>query len=92
MIERNEGTAFNADWIENININYPAVVRAANEFKGRRVLKKEHQAAWLVKAVTLIDLTTLAGDDTYCNVDRFFILGISFQSLKHFIFQYFTDF
>jgi len=34
MIERNEGTAFNADWIENININYPAVVRAANEFKG----------------------------------------------------------
>ena len=73
MIERNEGTSFNADWIDNININYPAVVRASNEFKGRRVLKKEHQAAWLVKAVTLIDLTTLAGDDTYCNVDRFLL-------------------
>lgn len=70
MPERNDGTTFTPDWIENVHINYPAVVRASNDFKGRRALKKEHQAAWLVKAVTLIDLTTLAGDDTYCNVDR----------------------
>jgi deoxyribose-phosphate aldolase len=70
MIERNGGTPYNSKWVDNININYPAVVRAANEFKGRRVLKKEHQAAWLLRAVTVIDLTTLAGDDTSCNVDR----------------------
>ena len=35
-----------------------------------RALKKEHQAGWLLKAVSLIDLTTLAGDDTFCNVHR----------------------
>ena len=75
-VERNDGTPFTAEWIENVHINYPAVVRASNEFKGRRALKKEHQAAWLVKAVTLIDLTTLAGDDTYCNVDRWEIVDV----------------
>ena len=74
MTERNEGTSFNAEWIENVNINTPAVIRSANDFKGRRALKKEHQAAWLMRAVTVIDLTTLAGDDTFCNVDRFTIL------------------
>lgn len=70
MIERNAGTSFTPAWIEDVNINYPAVVRIANELKTRRALKKEHQAAWLLKAATLIDLTTLAGDDTQCNVKR----------------------
>ena len=71
MTERNDGTPFNVNWIEDININTPAVVRSANDLKGRRALKKEHQTAWLMKAVTVIDLTTLAGDDTFCNVDRY---------------------
>ena len=87
MIERNTGTSFKPEWIENVNINYPAVVRAANEFKGRRVLKKEHQAAWLVKAVTLIDLTTLAGDDTFANVHRFTLINTQILCC-YYLFEY----
>jgi deoxyribose-phosphate aldolase len=36
----------------------------------RRTVKKEWQAAWLLRAITCIDLTTLAGDDTPGNVLR----------------------
>lgn len=78
MIPRNEGVPYTPEWIDNVNINYPAVVRSANDFKGRRALKKEHQAGWLLRAVTLIDLTTLAGDDTGANVDRLNIALFAF--------------
>jgi len=70
MVERNTGLPYTRALIENVNINFPAVVRRANDIKTRRALKKEHQAGWLLKAVSLIDLTTLAGDDTFCNVHR----------------------
>ncbi|KAK1341343.1 hypothetical protein QTO34_017748 [Cnephaeus nilssonii] len=57
-------------WISKIQVNQPAVLRRAQQIQARRTVKKEWQAAWLLKAVTFIDLTTLSGDDTYSNIQR----------------------
>ncbi len=67
---RNEGLAFNTKYFDSISINRSAVERRVATLGGRRTVKKEYQAAWLLKAVSLIDLTTLAGDDTRGNVLR----------------------
>ena len=69
-IERNPGVPFDAAWFEGIRVNRSAVERRAATLSGRRTVKKEWQAAWLLKAITCIDLTTLAGDDTEGNVLR----------------------
>lgn len=69
-IKRNDGIPFNAAHFETININRTAIERRASSLLGRRTVKKEWQAAWLLKAITCIDLTTLAGDDTRSNVIR----------------------
>lgn len=69
-IERNPGVPFDAAWFEGIRVNRSAVERRAATLSGRRTVKKEWQAAWLLKAITCIDLTTLAGDDTEGNVIR----------------------
>ena len=69
-IDRNPGTALTPEWFECIQVNYPAAERRAATLGARRSVKKEYQAAWLVKAVTCIDLTTLAGDDTPGRVHR----------------------
>jgi deoxyribose-phosphate aldolase len=68
--ERNPGMDFDADRFASIRINRSAVERRAATIGTRRSLKKAHQAAWLLKAVTCIDLTTLAGDDTPGKVRR----------------------
>lgn len=68
--ERNPGIPLNLDWVDSVRINKSAVERRTASMPGRRTVKKEWQAAWLLKAVTLIDLTTLAGDDTPSNVRR----------------------
>lgn len=60
----------NLDWVENIQVNTSAVERRAASYSGRRSIKKQHQAAWLLKALSCIDLTTLAGDDTTQRVKR----------------------
>ena len=65
-IERNPGMNLNLDWIESIQVNKSAIERRASTLGKRRSVKKQHQAAWLLKAITLIDLTTLSGDDTDC--------------------------
>ncbi|KAK2175567.1 hypothetical protein NP493_725g00027 [Ridgeia piscesae] len=57
-------------WFEDVRINLPAVKRQAATFGSRRPVKKQWQAAWLLRAVTCIDLTTLSGDDTASNVSR----------------------
>ena len=57
-------------WVKSVRVNPSAVNRAAAELPGRRTVKKEWQLAWLLRAVTNIDLTTLAGDDTPGNVER----------------------
>lgn len=68
--ERNTGVPYDASWFENIKINKSAVERRAATIGTRRSVKKEYQAAWLLKAISCIDLTTLAGDDTKGNVVR----------------------
>ena len=67
---RNPGTALKPEWFENVHVNLSAVERRTGTLGGRRSVKKEWQAAWLVKALTCIDLTTLAGDDTPGRVHR----------------------
>jgi deoxyribose-phosphate aldolase len=70
QVERNPGTVLTPEWFESIQVNHSAAVRRATTLGARRTVKKEYQAAWLVKAVTCIDLTTLAGDDTPGRVHR----------------------
>jgi deoxyribose-phosphate aldolase len=67
---RNAGTALRPEAFESIQVNLSAVERRAATLPTRRTVKKEYQAAWLVKALTCIDLTTLAGDDTPGRVQR----------------------
>lgn len=61
---RNPGFPFELDWVRDIRVNRSAVERRTATLAARRTVKKEWQAAWLLRAVTLMDLTTLAGDDT----------------------------
>ena len=67
---RNAGAPLDASWFENVGVNASAVGRRAASLTARRSVKKEFQAAWLVQAMTCIDLTTLAGDDTPGRVRR----------------------
>ena len=67
---RNPGTDFHAGWIDAIRVNRTAVERRTATLPGRRTVKKQWQAAWLVKAITCMALTTLAGDDTPGRVHR----------------------
>ncbi len=67
---RNAGMALNLDLIANARVNLSAVERRAATLTTRRSVKKEWQAAWLIKALTCIDLTTLSGDDTPDRVAR----------------------
>src|SRR5689334_21972539 len=67
---RNAGTPLHVDWFDDIKVNLSAAERRAATIVTRRSVKKEYQAAWLVKAVQCIDLTTLSGDDTPGRVRR----------------------
>ena len=67
---RNKGTPLHVEWFENVQVNLSASERRAATLTTRRSVKKEYQAAWLVKALQCIDLTTLAGDDTDARVHR----------------------
>lgn len=69
-IERNSGMALDMGWVKNARVNKSATTRRTKTLTTRRSIKKNHQAAWLLKAVTMIDLTTLSGDDTKGRVDR----------------------
>ncbi len=70
ILERNPGMPLELDWIKNINVNLSAVQKRVSTLTKRRSIKKEWQVAWLIKAITCIDLTTLSGDDTQGNVKR----------------------
>lgn len=69
-IERNPGMPLDPDLVRSIHVNRSAVERRAATIPTRRTVKKQWQAGWLLRAVTLMDLTTLAGDDTPGNVRR----------------------
>ncbi len=67
---RNPGTALDLDWVMRATANRSAIERRAATLPARRSVKKDHQAAWLARAVSCIDLTTLSGDDTVGRVRR----------------------
>jgi deoxyribose-phosphate aldolase len=67
---RNPGMPYEPDWVEEVRVNRSAVERRAATQRARRTVKKEWQAAWLLRAITLMDLTTLSGDDTPGRVRR----------------------
>lgn len=67
---RNPGVPLDLERVLDLCVNRSAAERRATTIGTRRTVKKEWQAAWLLRAVTLIDLTTLSGDDTESNVRR----------------------
>jgi deoxyribose-phosphate aldolase len=66
----NVGIPLNLDWVREVRINTSAVERRVQSHVARRTVKKEWQAAWLLRAITCMDLTTLSGDDTDERVRR----------------------
>ena len=69
-VARNPGTKLLPEWFEDVQVNLSAAERRAATLGTRRTVKKDYQAAWLVKAIQCIDLTTLSGDDTPGRVNR----------------------
>ncbi|MFN3662565.1 deoxyribose-phosphate aldolase [Yoonia sp.] len=69
-LPRNEGIPLDLDWVMAVQANTSAIERRAATLPGRRSVKKDYQAAWLCKAVSLMDLTTLSGDDSAGRVRR----------------------
>ena len=69
-LPRNPGTSLDLDWALSVQANTSAIERRCKTLPGRRSIKKANQAAWLLKAITCIDLTTLSGDDTEQRVRR----------------------
>lgn len=66
----NAGIPLDLSWIQEVRVNTSAVERRAQTQVARRTVKKEWQAAWLLRAITCMDLTTLSGDDTEERVRR----------------------
>ena len=66
----NPGVPFSLDPVEAVRVNLSAAERRTASLAGRRTVKKQWQAAWLVRAIQCIDLTTLNGDDTQGRVRR----------------------
>ncbi len=68
--KRNPGMPLDMEWVESLTANRSAIERRAATLGGRRTVKKEWQAAWQIRAIQCMDLTTLSGDDTPGNVHR----------------------
>src|SRR3984957_19998720 len=66
----NKGIPLNLDWVREVRVNTSAIERRAQSQVARRTVKKDWQAAWLLRAITCMDLTTLSGDDTDERVRR----------------------
>jgi deoxyribose-phosphate aldolase len=67
---RNPGVPLDMEWVGAARANTPAIERRCATLPGRRSVKKDYQAAWLCRAISCIDLTTLSGDDTAGRVAR----------------------
>jgi deoxyribose-phosphate aldolase len=67
---RNTGIPLELEWIDEVRVNRSAAERRAVTLPGRRTVKKQWQAAWLLRAISCMDLTTLGGDDTPGTVQR----------------------
>jgi deoxyribose-phosphate aldolase len=66
----NTGIPLDLNWVQEVRVNTSAVERRAQSQVARRTVKKEWQAAWLLRAISCMDLTTLSGDDTDERVRR----------------------
>jgi len=66
----NSGIPLDLNWVQEVRVNTSAVERRAQTQVARRTVKKEWQAAWLLRAISCMDLTTLSGDDTDERVRR----------------------
>ena len=66
----NSGIPLDLNWVHDVRVNTSAVERRAQTQVARRTVKKEWQAAWLLRAISCMDLTTLSGDDTDERVRR----------------------
>jgi deoxyribose-phosphate aldolase len=80
-LDANRGVPLNLDWIEDVRVNTSAVERRAQTLVTRRTVKKDWQAAWLLRAISCMDLTTLSGDDTDERVRR--LCAKARQPLQH---------
>jgi deoxyribose-phosphate aldolase len=69
-LETNRRMPLNTDWVDQVRVNTSAVERRAASHVTRRSVKKDNQAAWLLRAIACMDLTTLSGDDTPERVRR----------------------
>ncbi len=69
-LEPNRRIPLNLDWVEEVRVNTSAVERRSLTHTARRTVKKETQAAWLLRAIACMDLTTLSGDDSAERVRR----------------------
>ena len=69
-LEPNRGIPLNLDWVDQVRVNTSAVERRAATHVTRRTVKKDNQAAWLLRAIACMDLTTLSGDDSADRVKR----------------------
>lgn len=78
-IDKKSNSFFDLDtkWINDVQVNLSAVERRTSSFPKRRTVKKEYQVAWLLNAITLLDLTTLSGDDTFGKVSKLCQKGLS---------------
>lgn len=76
MSGRNPGTKLDLEWISKVRVNTQAVLKRAQHIQGQKIPSNQWQAAWLLKAITCIDLTTLGGDDTPSNVHRLCLKAI----------------
>lgn len=70
LLRPNRRIPLNLDWVGQVRVNTSAVERRTQTHTARRTVKKEWQAAWLLRAITCMDLTTLSGDDTDERVRR----------------------
>ncbi|XP_068162888.1 deoxyribose-phosphate aldolase [Antennarius striatus] len=76
MSARNPGMRLDLQWVSRVRVNTQAVLKRAQQIQTHKIPKNQWQAAWLLRAITCIDLTTLAGDDTPSNVHRLCLKAI----------------
>jgi deoxyribose-phosphate aldolase len=81
QLQPNRGIPLNLDWVEEVRVNTSAVERRAQTLVTRRTVKKEWQIAWLLRAISCMDLTTLSGDDTDERVRR--LCAKARQPIRH---------
>src|ERR1700693_495431 len=81
----NPGVPLNLEWIDEVRVNTSAVERRAATLVTRRTVKKEWQIAWLLRAISCMDLTTLSGDDTEERVRR--LCAKARQPIQHDVVQ-----